>query len=432
MKALHRIFVVALITFTAAACTDTVTPNQPVTPSIPGPQVQRQWGTGYVMRYSSPTEVTYEIRGGRGILEGDIDLGPVENIPKTPEAALARIKGQIEAPEGMHLGSIYIHPARRWFAGVVYYDTDIASAILTNVNEAISHIEEMTVQVDFVPRTNQNDYVRFVAWGAGCGGNSQVGKVGGRQDVNIFLDCTQDETKTLIHELSHVLGMWHEQSRCDRDTYVEILWDNIYPVTNEAKGNFKKQCSSSGENTEPYGLDVFSYDESSIMHYSPTVFGGPSETDTTIRSLRGLGYVMGQGNVLSSTDIKTIDMMYHPYQSVQGVSISYPGGTPSMSWSASPGATSYAVSLRIYSTEYNAGLGTSTWDFVSEEGVGVTEDTSIQDPVRTHTGSHVCTVWMDETGSFSYVYHYEFRVFYGTTEGGDPIEYDAEVAPSTC
>ena len=31
----------------------------------------------------------------------------------------------------------------------------------------------------------------------------------------------------VLHELLHVLGMWHEQSRLDRDQHVRILWHNI-------------------------------------------------------------------------------------------------------------------------------------------------------------------------------------------------------------
>ncbi|KAB7502400.1 Zinc metalloproteinase nas-15 [Armadillidium nasatum] len=60
---------------------------------------------------------------------------------------------------------------------------------------------------------------------------SRIGKIGGPQEINFGSWCFQ-QFGVVLHELYHCLGFYHEQSRPDRDDYVEIVWDNIKKMRN--------------------------------------------------------------------------------------------------------------------------------------------------------------------------------------------------------
>jgi len=65
---------------------------------------------------------------------------------------------------------------------------------------------------------------------------------------------------SIQHEFLHALGLFHEQSRDDRDSYVNIHEENIQP---KKIHNFNT-CSQRGEKCSTFGEP---YDYSSVMHY---------------------------------------------------------------------------------------------------------------------------------------------------------------------
>ncbi|VDM54620.1 unnamed protein product [Angiostrongylus costaricensis] len=128
--------------------------------------------------------------------------------------------------------------------------------------------------VRFVPRdpARHVDYI-FIHPDDGC--YSLVGKTGGRQPVSLDSGCIQ--VGTIVHELMHTVGFFHEQSRKDRDDYIEIVWRN---VQNGADDQFEK-----------YNFNVIDhlneqYDYSSIMHYGPYAFSGSGRKTILPRKVR--------------------------------------------------------------------------------------------------------------------------------------------------
>ncbi|XP_070185651.1 zinc metalloproteinase nas-13-like isoform X2 [Littorina saxatilis] len=168
---------------------------------------------------------------------------------------------------------------------------------ITTVKSAMSNWEEHTC-VQFKPATSRDRNKLTFAVSSSC--KSFVGMdSAGPQNLYLTEDCRGMEG-VITHEVGHVLGLYHEQSRHDRDQYVTINWDNIPEMT---RRNFELLTD---DVISGYGVP---YDYKSIMHYGATAFSPDDEYTIIPKDSRFLN-VIGNREELSFRDIKIINAMY--------------------------------------------------------------------------------------------------------------------------
>lgn len=258
--------------------------------------------TGYLSGPGFVDEpVRYSVVNGIALFQGCIDMGPVDEV----EARAAEVRGQLSSlapqadgrpPVPLEMKGIGVPTNSQflWPNGVVPFVVDGGLPDPGRVAQAVDHIHENT-GIRFVARTTQANYVRFVRNPNVNFSSSPVGMRGGEQIIRLSDGANMG---VIVHECCHTLGILHEQSRCDRDQFVQIRYENI---TDGFEGNFDKFCPAQGF------VDYFDYDYASLMHYGGGSFSKNGQP--TIVPLKA-GVTIGQRNGLSTNDRLTIAQMY--------------------------------------------------------------------------------------------------------------------------
>ncbi len=199
------------------------------------------------------------------------------------------------------------HPNENMIWSMVRYviDPSLTESERYLVRRAIQHIESLT-NVRFYNATGQPTVDPTYGFnypylniqdnvGNPFASSSFVGRIGGKQDVNIGSLCG---VGVIIHELCHACGMYHEHCRYDRDKYVTVYTNNIDP---DALDDFRKITTSY------YTRGTFDYN--SVMIYGS--YNASINKQATI--LKKDGSVIFQNDELSDLDRAWLNYFYLPF-----------------------------------------------------------------------------------------------------------------------
>ncbi|BES89734.1 metalloendopeptidase activity [Nesidiocoris tenuis] len=215
-----------------------------------------------------------------------------------PEELGTYVEGDILFPESHISRNGLSSMSYHWPDGQVPYviSGEFSERDLNTINEAFAEYHEKTC-IQFVKRTDETDYLDISNDYSGCW--SAIGRIGGPQKINLQSPGCLRKKGTVIHELMHSIGFFHEQSRYDRDDFVDIQFKNI---KSGSENNFLKAEKSIAD-----GMGV-EYDYGSIMHYSSHAFTANGKP--TIVPKKGL-VMLGQRRGASDSDLQKIRNMYH-------------------------------------------------------------------------------------------------------------------------
>ena len=209
-----------------------------------------------------------------------------------------------------------------WYDNTIPYVMDASPKTEREVREAMAYFKEHT-NIRWIPRTDQSEYVKFVNAKKMGGCSAYIGRTGEEQPnkdvVNVVtLDWDGCGIFATLHELGHVVGLYHEHMRPDRNEYIRINCDVV-------KCNDEANWKIPEKNLKPYG----DYDYYSIMHYA--AFMG-SEQVIFPKKASVDPYAIGNSANLTPIDKKAVNYLYpardeapEPAEAVSSIAAAHSG-----------------------------------------------------------------------------------------------------------
>lgn len=243
-----------------------------------GKTQEGEWKAAYYMG----SLISYQRINGQNVFNGDMIITDDQLSASPPKKTDVQTEGH---------GQNNI-----WPGATIYYS--ISSNFNTNERSVItSAINDWANKtgLSFVSR-NTGTYLRIQR---GSANNCTVGYVS-----NATMNLSDPTAKGIVvHELGHAIGLHHEQLRADRDTYIDVKWNNI---SQSAQSSYNIMTGLN------YGGTTFDF--SSIMLYgSYNGYGAINSSLPTTTRKNGTTWVdpSWSGSKTPSTgDVNWVKTMY--------------------------------------------------------------------------------------------------------------------------